>query len=224
MKLLTTGGFLYSSVSAANKDGTSGSWQNFDYVAMFPEGANVNKATGNNINVGWDPFVTTILSTYDGGKIIAGFGKVTGVMYKPWVIKMWGTSGTTPCSNDSKITGYVTMKVGLSEEQTTATDCALTADAKVQWAWNGMATTGLQSTAGTDRSSYIILTASEDTTTGGTASTDPGADPYIIIAGATTSFTNVMWGMNGWSTFGAFIDVDGLTAAASVGSEIAGAD
>ena len=42
MKLLTTGGLLYATVQmqAVNADGSSGTYQNFDWVAMFPEGAN----------------------------------------------------------------------------------------------------------------------------------------------------------------------------------------
>jgi len=44
------------------------------------------------MNVGWDPMVTSIITSYDGGKVMAGFGKVTGIMYASWVMKMWGTA------------------------------------------------------------------------------------------------------------------------------------
>jgi len=61
------------------------------------------------MNVGWDPMVTSIITSYDGGKVMAGFGKVTGIMYTSWVMKMWGTAGTKPCAANSKLTGYVNM-------------------------------------------------------------------------------------------------------------------
>jgi len=124
MKLLTTGGLLYSSVQAANPDGTSGTYQSFDYVAMLPETANggLNAAsTATPINIGWDPVVTEILSSYDGGKVIAGIGKLSGTVYASWVIKMWGNVGATKCGAASKITGYVTMVMGVSADLTATT-------------------------------------------------------------------------------------------------------
>ena len=96
MKLLTTGGLLYATVQmqAVNADGSSGTYQNFDWVAMFPEGANgglaVSTSATNAIRIGWDPVVVEVLANHDGGKTIAGFGKLTGTIYGSWVIKMWG--------------------------------------------------------------------------------------------------------------------------------------
>jgi hypothetical protein len=65
---------------------------------MFSEGqngginvaSNTSSATNTPINVGWDPVVVEVLSNWDGGKTIAGFGKLTGTLYGSWVIKMWG--------------------------------------------------------------------------------------------------------------------------------------
>ena len=108
MKLITAGGFLYSTVLGANADGTDGSYEKFDWVAMFPETQNLN-FSASNMNVGWDPMVTSVISSYDGGKVMAGFGKVTGIMYKPWVFKMWGNVGTKKCGLNKAITGYVQM-------------------------------------------------------------------------------------------------------------------
>ena len=89
MKLLTTGGFLYSTVFG--QDGTKGTYEAIDWVAIFPETQN-KLYTASNMNVGWDPMVTSIITSYDGGKVMAGFGKVTGIMYASWVMKMWGTA------------------------------------------------------------------------------------------------------------------------------------
>ena len=127
---------MYSAVKAVNPDGTTGTYQTFDYVAMFPEGANGGYYAGStDINIGWDPVVVEVIPNYDGGKTIAGFGKVTGTIYSSWVIKMWGSTGSNNCGSNSKITGYVTMVVGLDAISATAADCSLTSDAKVQWGW-----------------------------------------------------------------------------------------
>jgi hypothetical protein len=76
-----------------------------------------------------------VMACYDGGKVIYGFGRTGRYLYSSWIIKMWGTlsSATTTksCANDSKITGYVTMAVGLNSELLLAANCALTSAAKV---------------------------------------------------------------------------------------------
>jgi len=139
MKLLTTGGLLYSSVQAANPDGTTGTYQSLDYVAILPETANMGLIS-NTVNIGWDPVVTEIIANYDGGKTIAGIGKITGTIYASWVIKMWGSTGTgINCGADSKIAGYVTMAVGLNSDLALTANCSLTSNAKVQWAWTSLA-------------------------------------------------------------------------------------
>jgi len=100
---------------------------------MFPEGDNagIKSATlWNHVNIGWSPQVTEVIANWDGGKTIAGFGKITGTLYGSWVIKMWGNKGTS-CGNDSKITGYVTMAVGLNSDLGTSTNCSLAVNAKV---------------------------------------------------------------------------------------------
>lgn len=190
MKLLTTGGLLYSGVHAANADGTSGSFESFDYVAMLPELMNggLNRATGTGttlpVNIGWNPVVTEILSTYDGGKVIAGIGKLTGTIYAGWVVKMWGTAGANPCSTASKITGYVTMALGLKLDLgAVPTNCALTANAKVMWAWtNAVPTTALTKAL---QYSYVITGASEAWIIG--AASTAGVAPLIIVAGGWTN-------------------------------------
>jgi len=56
---------------------------------------------------------TGILTTFDGGKIVYGFGRNTGTLHFGWVMKLWGSNVlaayTTDCGLASYITGYVTM-------------------------------------------------------------------------------------------------------------------
>lgn len=116
---------------------------------MFPEGANggYNLSTATYpINVGWDPMVVEVISNYDGGKTIAGFGKITGTMYGSWVIKMWGSTGAINCGDAAKITGYVTMKMILGTELSAASNCVLASGAYVQWAWSNVISTFLTTT------------------------------------------------------------------------------
>jgi len=148
-------------------------------------GLNRATATGTTlpVNIGWDPLVTEILSTYDGGKVIAGIGKLTGTIYAGWVVKMWGTAGANPCATASKITGYVTMALGLKLDLgSTPTSCSLTANAKVMWAWtNAVSTTALIKAV---QFSYVITGASEAWIIG--AASTAGVAPLILVAGGWT--------------------------------------
>lgn len=189
---------------------------------MFPEGqnggANLASSTDSTktpINIGWDPVVVDVLANYDGGKTMAGFGKVSGTIYGAWVIKMWGTKGTVPCGADSVITGYVTMAVGLKGDLATGTNCSLTSNAKVQWAWTNVPLTGIA--VDTDRVSYVICSATEEYVFGGAAVAEPGVgdDAYIIVAGGSTRLSKEAYGLNSWTFQGWFIDYDGVTAAAA---------
>ena len=93
MKLLTTGGLLYQAgVNAQRDDGSYGPWQNFDWVATIPEDYNESNSNGDP-GVGWAPLVTHTLTTFDGGKLMVGFGSVGGIMKAGWMVKMWGTDG-----------------------------------------------------------------------------------------------------------------------------------
>jgi hypothetical protein len=199
MKLLTAGGLLYSTGKAVNADGTTGTYQSLDWVAMFPEGTNygINAAsTTTPINIGWDPVVVEVITNYDGGKTLAGFGKLTGTIYGSWVIKMWGSTGTTACGDNSVITGYVTMVMGLTADLSASTNCNLSSNAKVQWAWSNVATNGL--TTATTRWSFVIVSATEDYFYGETGAT-VGADSYIIVAGGSTEVVYQAYGLNSWT-------------------------
>jgi len=130
--------------------------------------------------------VMEIIPNWDGGKTIAGFGKVTGTIYGSWVIKMWGSKGTTNCSTGSKISGYVTMQMGLNSDLSTSANCKLASSAKVQWAWSNVQANFLTTAA--NRISFVIISASEEYVFGGDIATgaNVGDDSYIIIAGGST--------------------------------------
>jgi hypothetical protein len=87
---------LYGANAVASYYGT---YQDLDYVAMFPEGANTKQAAGTTMNVGWSPVVTGVLTLQDGGKAMCGFGKVAGNVMKGWLVKMWSGSGSHPCNS-----------------------------------------------------------------------------------------------------------------------------
>jgi len=189
MKLLTAGGFLYSAVRGQTPDGNKGSYEAFDWVAMFPEGRNIQLAVtasgaDRSINVGWSPMVTGAITTYDGGKMMCGFGRKTSTVYIPWVTKMWGTVGAKNCGANASITGYVQMHMIINSELTTA-NCVLTADANVQWAYTALSATGLNTAAASDNTSIVYLDVAEDWKIGG-ASAGDGVDPYYFAVGGGT--------------------------------------
>lgn len=104
---------------------------------MFPETMNEKLAT-TQLNVGWSPVVTAAITTWDGGKLMAGFGKVTGTVNKAWSYKLWGTNGTNNCGtagNVISIVGYVKMISSVAVSHTGTTACDATSNAYVQWGW-----------------------------------------------------------------------------------------
>ena len=170
---------------------------------MFPEGQNGGlsaASTTTPINIGWNPAVVEVISNWDGGKTIAGFGKITGTIYASWVIKMWGNvGGTTNCGDNATISGYVTMAMGLTADLSASANCVLTSNAKVQWAWTNLPTTIIATTG--DTVSYVITGATEEfnigsITAGGEAA---GFDPFIIVAGGHTINSHEAYGMNSWT-------------------------
>jgi len=105
-----------------------------------------------------------VLATYDGGKVLVGFGKTGSSMYAGWVAKMWGVAGSTAakqCADDAKITGYVTMVTGTSTDLAASANCTLTTNARTQWLFTTLATNGYAGT-NTSRYSVIFLAGTED--------------------------------------------------------------
>jgi len=193
---------LYSTARAQNADATYGSYQDLDYVATFVEDQNEKLLTGGYVRVGWDPVVSDSSSAYDGGKVIYGFGKTGAYLQAGWIIKMWGTTadGGQACANDSVITGYVNMVSGLNSELTATTQCNLTSDAKVQWAYTSLATAVY--TAGTNDFSIVVLGGTEEaycgkdnTACSGTSYSEPN---YYGVGGAMSYLQKTMKGMTTW--------------------------
>lgn len=117
------------------------------------------------------------IASYDGGKVIFGFGKAAYFGNASWIIKMWGnllSGGTTACADASHITGYVNMVEGTNGELSASANCALTSDAKTQWAFTTQLsdgyTTGYTSTSNTgNRYSITIINGAEESACGGSA-------------------------------------------------------
>lgn len=137
--------------------------------------------------------VTQNIASFDGGKVLFGFGKVAYQMNAGWIIKMWGTlapSGTA-CADNAYVSGYVTMVTGLNTELSAAANCTLTSDAKVQWMFTSQSANGMGGTATTDYSSrfnVVILNGAEDSVCGkdnsGCATTVNTEPNYYGVGGA----------------------------------------
>lgn len=161
------------------------------------------------MSVGWDPMVTSVMTSYDGGKVIAGFGKITSTLYNGWLIKMWGTVGTLKCNTNAAISGYVQMAYILNTALTTAADCNLSANAKVQWAWTSYtAGSGISATV---NAAYVVFMVSEDWKWGlsGTVAT-AGDDPVYHLVGGATNGNTASWGLLSWQPWLVFINMDGV--------------
>lgn len=132
------------------------------------------------MNVGWDPMVTQVLATYDGGKAILGFGKIGYHSYAGWLVKMWGTRGTTACADNQLITGYTQMAVGLGQiTGTDATDCGGTSP-KVMWMYSTQLAAGIGETT---TFTYIFLDVDEDWKYGD-AGSDGTKPEYLVVGGS----------------------------------------
>lgn len=123
MKLLTTSGLLFATAAnASNADGNYGAYPMIDWAAVFEEkymrctgalitttpcGGFANSATSYN-KVGLAPAVTALLTAYDGGKYVVGYGKYDGFSTYGWVMKLWGITGTNTLCNVGQLkpTGY----------------------------------------------------------------------------------------------------------------------
>ena len=79
MKLLTSAGLLYNTVSSQTVDGHYGSFPELDWVAYWAEGI-FTPGTTTTKTVGMNPMAMGMRTTYDGGKVIGGFGMLTGTV------------------------------------------------------------------------------------------------------------------------------------------------
>lgn len=173
--------------------------------------------------------VTHTLTTFDGGKLMVGFGSVGGIIKAGWMIKMWGTNGDRNCAAAGTavtITGYVTMVPGTSVDLIaaagTSSDCNLTTNAKTQWTYSSFHNTlGLEYVVSTveyeGTNSIVYLHAAEDIycgNTGATCDTATFDDPLYIAGGGATGFTK--WGgfgLGAYTIYFAVVDREGASDA-----------
>ena len=118
--------------------------------------------------MGYDPEVMGVLATWDGGKVVYGFGRYTGTVYDAFVIKMFGASGTKNCGSNSKVTGYVSLTYSINSAVTLPAECLT----ETQWTYGTLS----------DQISTIYLGAVEEYKVGN--GTGSGADPYYYVCGA----------------------------------------
>jgi len=71
----------------------------------------------------------------------------------------------------------------------------LSANAKVQWAWTNLATSGLSATV---NSSYVLFSVAEEWKTGEATGNNAGDDPVYIAIGGGTESNTVSWGLLSW--------------------------
>jgi len=185
--------------------------------------------------------VTHSLSSYDGGKVLFGFGGLGGIMHAGWMVKMWGSKGTTNCGDNAKITGYVTMVVGTMANLNTAaggtagaTQCTLTASARVQWALSSIQVSNpLTESKHNNAASTVWLWGIEESLCGGnvnatTCATSTNAEPnYYAFGGSTGSVvdSNIYdgYGFGAYRPNIGYATVDGLigfSATAPTGTNV----
>ena len=87
MKLLTQAGLLYNAVHSQTVDGHYGNFPEIDWMATWSEAAQV---TTKSTSIGLNPVVTGIRTTYDGGKVMGGFGMFSGTVTSAWMMKAFG--------------------------------------------------------------------------------------------------------------------------------------
>lgn len=200
MKLLTASGLLYSAVSAATADGHNGSYTQIDWAVTLPETASSVTTVSTQAGapaVGWDPMVMQVLAVWDGGKVVAGWGKLSGTILNGWVIKMFGASGTKNCGASAKPTGYVSLTYSINSAVTTTAECLT----ETQWTF-GTASTGNQST--------VLLGVVEEYIVGG-ATAGSGSDPWYYVVGGANNYAT--FGLGNWWAYITLLTFDGLPVA-----------
>jgi len=199
MKLLTASGLLYSAVSAATADGHNGAFTQIDWaVTLAEQGSSVTNLStqAGAPAIGWDPMVSHVSAAWDGGKVLAGHGKLSGTILSGWVVKMFGASGTMPCGNDSKVTGYAALSYSINSAVATTSECLT----ETQWTWATL----------TDTKSTVILGVVEEYIVGG-GTANVGADPWYYCVGGTSAYAT--FGLGNWWAYVNALTFDGLDVA-----------
>ena len=121
MKLLTQTGLLFSAVAAsATVDGHYGSYHAIDWVASIAESVQTTTIPG---TLGLNPMIRSLETTYDGGKLISGYGWFTGTATAGWMVKLFGAGCGSTAVVAIPATAYKVFTLGTS---TTATTCITT--------------------------------------------------------------------------------------------------
>ena len=210
MKLLTNSGllFAYANAAAQTQDGNMGAYAMVDWSAIFNEVhlvANTdlsytNKATA---TIGLAPAVTSLITTFDGGKVMAGYSVFNNMTTVGWVIKLWGhygatmansavtTSSTTTCDQYDVPAGHVVFATYPVNVKGTASACKTT----TQWTW-------IEPGANIADMAYasVYLAAAEDFTTDKDLS-------YIYIGGGLEA--RASYGLGTYNQFLFSLDYDG---------------
>ena len=109
MKLLTQASLLFNAVQSQTVDGHYGTFPEIDWIANWEEAP---QTVLTSTSIGLNPQVMGIRTTYDGGKVMAGYGMFTGTATVGWVMKAFGNA---KCNADvaavTAPTGYVTFAV-----------------------------------------------------------------------------------------------------------------
>ena len=126
---------LFEATSGQTVSGHYGAFPEIDWAATFLETGTTTSVTATTVGssgmtIGFNPQVVTVVTCFDGGKAMAGWGKYTGMVTFGWVMKLWGSTGTNNCGAAAVITGYVAMVT--TPFGGTAAGCLTNA----QWAFN----------------------------------------------------------------------------------------
>ena len=88
MKFKLSTGLLAAVTDAATVDGHSGAYVMIDWVAQLDELATTSTVS----TIGLKPSVQKVITTFDGGKVMGGYGYYDNLMTFGWVVKMWGSN------------------------------------------------------------------------------------------------------------------------------------
>jgi len=143
--------------------------------------------------LGLNPMVRSLETTYDGGKMMSGYGWFSGTVTTGWLVKLFGTFACGGTDAVSVPTGYNTIALGLAS---TAATCLTT----THWIWSSL---NLETANYWDRST-LVVTAAEAWKNGTLKKTAAaGEDPMNVAAGgisARATFGLGVWNMMVWTT------------------------
>lgn len=112
-------------------DGHYGSFPELDWIGYWGESL-LTPGVTTTVGLGLNPMVLGMRTTYDGGKVVGGYGMLTGTVTNAWVMKVWGSYSCTGTATVLKATGYSAMTINATNTtQLTMANCNLSAS----WIW-----------------------------------------------------------------------------------------